>query len=33
MQLFKYLRNLESLPDHLQLKLMKYFDNVDVCDF
>jgi hypothetical protein len=33
MQLFKYLCNLESLPDHLQLKLMKYSDNADVCDF
>jgi hypothetical protein len=33
MQLFKYLCNLKSLHVHLQPKLLKYFDNEDVCDF
>ncbi len=32
MQLFKYLCNPINLHDHLQLRLMKYIDNVNLCD-
>jgi len=33
MQLLKHLCSPKSLLVHLHLELMKYFDNVDVCDF
>jgi hypothetical protein len=33
MQVFKYLCSPKNLLVHLQPRLMKYFDNEDVCDF